>query len=160
MTDGDDEEVTLRSPQGTTDGIHATVGQVRLGRWGKLGWFPFQTLIAYLLIQSGVTSLLDPASTDIKKAPAVAVMTVGAFYVVSGVSILLGLWRGWWRAEMAGLGALMIGFTVTLLMAIGYRSGQSFEQALLYGPLAWAAGTRALALLRGRTTIQLERVDP
>ena len=136
-----------------------TVAQVKLGRWGKLAWFPFQTLIAILLVITGVENVVNPGHTTIQKAPLLGVRTVGVLYLLSGVLMLLGMWRHWVRVELVSLLLVVIGFVIWLVMGFLYDSEKSLQQALVFLPLTWAAVVKGRELLEGRTTIQLERTD-
>lgn len=152
-----EEEVTLDAPDASGPDTLGMVGQVAIGRWGRLSWFPFEVFVGFLLIVSGATYVLDPASADVVRAPTIAIVTVGMLYVLAGLGVVIGLWRVWVRAELAGILLLELGFVTWVLMGILYQSGNSLRHAALLVPLTWAAGTRALSILRGRYAVQIER---
>ncbi len=128
--------------------------RIHLSRFGKLPWFPFEVLIALLMVLSGVRNLIEPEAV-LPAAPAVAAYVSPAIYVLGGLAMLAGMWRLWLRLEMAGLVFLVLGVSNTLALSLIYGGPEVLVEFLVFLPVAWSAGTRLYQLLRGRELVQL-----
>lgn len=155
----EDEEVTFNAPEATGCGHSEEVAQIKVGRWGKITWFPFEALIGFVLLILGVENVIFPENTEILRASPHIIVGTGVIYLISGTSILIGLWRSAIRVELLGLLFLSLGFLTWVLSGIFYQSEGSLQQALILIPILWAAATRAHELLKGRVTIQVERAN-
>ena len=129
------------------------------GKLHKLGWFPYQTALASLLVFAGVTDLIAPEVAEIPVGQPLWIgPLVASLFVVAGVLQLYGLGRSLSRIEIVGHALLVTALltSTTAVLLYGDRPLQAEIVLLIFG---WAAAVRIYELLRGRFLVQVERDD-
>ena len=136
-----------------------TYSPAPVGRSGKLGWLPFETLIAILMIETAVSNVLEPHRQSVPGAPDWASITISACWALGGVSILLGLWRSAPRVEMFGLLALALGITTGTTMTVLYNGPRVLFSLVTFLAVVVACVTRFRHLFEDREVV-LVKVEP
>lgn len=129
-----------------------------LGKLGKLPWFPYETLIGLLVLISGLSELLkpDPTERGLGEPQWLETMIAGLF-LVTGLLLLLGLWRSSIRTELTGQFMLILTVVISTTDTILYNDRGALEAELLLIAVIWAAGVRIYEVARGRILVQIEK---
>lgn len=137
--------------------VTVTPAQVHIGRWGKLAWFPYDTLIGVLLVISGVGNLLEPEVLA-PGAPLWTSIANSSILLIGGVGMLGGMWWMSNRVEVLGNICLVGGIAISTTTALVYHGRGTLKTSLVFVAVAWAVGVRINGLLKGRSLVQIEAV--
>jgi len=135
-----------------------TPSQVHVGPFGKLAWFPFETLIAFLLMVTGIAGLVSPEEIA-PDAPLWASQVTSIVYIVAGICMLAGLWKMNIPVEVFGLVCLLGGVTISTTTEFVFHGPDAIQDALTFLAVAWASVVRLYELAKGRVMIQIEPVN-
>jgi hypothetical protein len=135
-----------------------TPSQVHVGPFGKLAWFPFETLIAFLLVVTGIAGLDSPEEIA-PGAPLWASHAISLVYLTAGMFMLIGLWKMNIPVEVFGLVCLIGGIAISTTTEFVFHGPDAIQDALTFLAVAWAAGVRLYELAKGRVMIQIELVN-
>jgi hypothetical protein len=137
-----------------TEGVNDAV-RPHVSRWGKLPWLPFEVLVAYLLVVLGAFNLIDP-EVEVAGTQLVSERVEALTYLLSGIFMIVGLWRIWHVIELFGLVLLIVGWGLNTAAGVLSDGPEALRDVFLFLGVAAAAGTRIYQMARGRLIVQME----